>query len=104
MVTEDEFRKLFENEFLLDKSSLSNGTKHIQLSIKAQSYKYFWLDAAYMGSNGAVHFIVSSKNSEHVDVLSFDQINKDDIQKFYDHVKKWLPAIPRNNFTAINIF
>lgn len=83
MVTENDFRKLFKHEELLDKSSPE---PHIQESVKSRSLaKYNWLDAAYIGKDNNLYFLVTDWR-EGIKTLQFAECNEKDLQTMYERI------------------
>lgn len=83
MVTEDDFRKLFEHEELLDKSS---SVPHIQESVRSRSITICkWLDAVYIGEDNNLYFLVTDWR-EDIKTLRFNECNNRDLQTMYERI------------------
>lgn len=83
MVTENDFRKLFEHEELLDKSS---SVPHIQENVRSRSFtKYDWLNAVYIGEDNNLYFLVTNWR-EGIKTLRFAECDNRDLQTMYERI------------------
>lgn len=73
---------LFNNNALLDKDCLKDGVKHIQYSILVDRKDIMWIDAAYIGTDGELYFMITDKDDE-IKSVQYECMNISDIDNWY---------------------
>lgn len=74
---------LFNNSSLLDKDSLKNdGVKHIQHSVLLNRNNIKWIDAAYIGTDDGLYFMIIDSNDE-IKSVQYENMNASDINEWY---------------------
>lgn len=74
---------LFNNSSLLDKDCLKYGIKHIQHTILVDRKDIKWIDAAYIGTNGELYFMITDKGGE-TKPVQYECMNISDIHNWYN--------------------
>lgn len=74
---------LFNNSSLLDKDCLKDGIKHIQHSILVDRKDIKWIDAAYIGTNGKLCFMITDKSGK-IKPVQYEYMNISDIHNWYN--------------------
>ena len=73
---------LFNNSSLLDKDCLKDGIKHIQHSILVDRKDIKWIDAAYIGTDGKLYFMITDKGGE-IKSVQYECMNISDVYNWY---------------------
>lgn len=73
---------LFNSDTLLDKDCLKDGVKHIQHSILIDRKDIMWIDAAYIGTDGELYFMITDKGGE-IKSVQYECMNISDIHNWY---------------------
>ena len=73
---------LFNNSSLLDKDCLKDGIKHIQHSILIDRKDIKWIDAAYIGTDSELYFMITDKSGE-IKSVRYECMDISDIHNWY---------------------